>query len=229
MKITIQPKVFENFNPQLKIAFLAVRHFDNSKKLADSRHLLREMEQMVRLTFNKESLKSHHLISPWAAAKQEFGKEARHYQTSLERRLHRVLKRKSLAAADVLTNLVHYLSLKHLVPMGMDDAEKITGNLTFALAQGTEKVGLFSRLKSGAFYYRDDKEILGTKLDYWKNKKTALRPETKSALLHLEALPPVTNTELRKMIKETVSLVRSFCGGKVTYGILDKKKKTIKI
>tara|TARA_Y100000310_G_C20595428_1_gene770258 strand:+ start:607 stop:1293 length:687 start_codon:yes stop_codon:yes gene_type:complete len=228
MKISINKGVFRKF-PKLKMAFILVENVNNKSKLKESKHLLREMEQLERLSFNKDNLKSHQLISPWAAAQEGFGRKAKHYKTSVERLLHKVLKGKTTSTKDTLTNLVNYISLKNIVPVGVDDLKDLEGEITFAVASGEEKVGVLSKLKRGALFYKDDKGVLGTKLDYWKNTRTKLSPKSTSVLLHLEILPPVTIKKMNEITREATSLIKSFCGAKTKVFVLDKKKKTIRV
>ena len=229
MEISIKKEVFQKFHPKLKIIFLLVEELDNKSKLHESEHILQEMERLTHLTFHKDNPKTHNLISPWTAAQLEFGSEAKHYKTSLEKLLHTVLNHKSTKAKDTLTNLLHYLALKHLVPFGADDLKKIKGNITFALAEGKEKADFFHHLKEKALYYRDDKVVLGTKLDYWKNSKTKVSPKTKNALVHFEILPPVTPEHTKKLIDDAKTLISGFYSGKVKVFILNAKKSSIKI
>ena len=228
MKVEIKQKVFQKY-PQLKIAFILLKGADNRTKLKESQHLLKEIEHLIHLTFNKETIKNHHLIAPWSVAQQEFGKEAKHYHTSVEKLLKKVLKRQSVKTRTVLTNVVRYTSLKEIVPFGVDDISKLNGNLTFNLASGQEKSGVLRSLKKGALYYHDSKSVLGTKLDFWKNKKTALTPNSRDILVHFEALPPVDSKKLRLILNETNALLRNFCGGKLKVVVLSKSKNSAKI
>ena len=229
MKITVKKEVFRKFNSNLKIALILIEGFDNKKMLKEAQHLLHEIEHLVHLTFNKDTIKNHHLIQPWAVAQQEFGAKAKHYHTSVERLLKTVLSKKSIATKDVLTNLLRYLALKHIIPFGVDDFNKTKGDLTFALSTGKEKVDILRKLKKGALYYKDEKNVLGTKLDFWKSKRTALNNKSKSALIHFEALPPITQKELNEIVKETENLVKTFCGGKVRIYFLNNKVNSVKV
>ncbi|MBU0456756.1 MAG: phenylalanine--tRNA ligase beta subunit-related protein [Nanoarchaeota archaeon] len=229
MKIQINKEVFSKFNQDLKIVFILAKHIDNQTRIEESKHLLNDVENEVRLIFNKENIKSHHLISPWAVAQQEFGPKARHYHTSLEKLLIKVLNKKKIVTKSVLTNIINSLALKHIIPFGIDDLENISGNLTFAIAESDKKVNILKRLSSGELYYHDSKNILGKKLDYWKNSKTFLTNKSTSALIHFEILPPITKSKMDMIIKEADSLVRAFCNGKTKVFVLDKKNNSQKI
>jgi|SRR3989344_923304 len=214
MKITIKPEVFKKLHPQLKIGFISATGIDNKSKAAKANHLLAEMQKVVLLTFNKDTFKSHNLISPWDAAKAEFGKKAKHYNTSVEVLLQKVLSKQNIKTKDTVTALLRYLALKHIVPFGADDPTLLKGDLTFEIAEKD-------------LCYRDAKKIIGKKLDYWRNAKSAVKPSSKSALAHFEFLPPVSIQKQREILAEAADLIQGFCGGKVKVEVLDKKKNSV--
>ncbi|MEK6899855.1 MAG: hypothetical protein AABX05_01900, partial [Nanoarchaeota archaeon] len=215
MKIKIDPIVFQKFHPKLRIAFFHAAGIDNKSKAKEAQHLLKEIEKIVLLTSNKKNFKSELLLEPWAVAKQEFGKKAHHYHTSVEQLLKKVLEHKNVAAKDTMTSLMHYLALKHILPMSADDPSKISGNITFSVSTKKD-----DKLKKGELYYHDAKSVLGTKLDYWKNAKAVLKPSSRSALAHIEFLPPVSLQKQKEAIAEMTELLKTFCGGKVKVAVL---------
>ncbi|MFH1276438.1 MAG: phenylalanine--tRNA ligase beta subunit-related protein [Candidatus Woesearchaeota archaeon] len=228
MKITIKKEVFKRFS-KLQVGFVYVEEADNKSKLTEAQDLLKNVEELIRLTFHKETIKNHNLISPWSVAQVEFGKEAKHYNTSVEGLLKLVLKKKKVATNDVLTTILNYISLRYLVPSGIDDYFKVVGNIEFALSKGKEKVDILRSLKAGALYYHDNNVVLGTKLDFWRNKRTALTKDSTKALIHFDALPPIDRKKLNEILKETKEVISNFCGGKVKVFILDKKRNSFKI
>lgn len=234
MDISIKKEVFSKF-AELNIVFIAVRGMDNKSKLKESLHLLKEAEEFIQLTFNKETPENHYLIQPWTAAKLGFGKKAKHYHTSVERLIDEILDGRVVEAKDVLTNILRYIALKQIIPFGADDLKNVEAQITFEIAKGREgagsrrKAGGPKKLAKGDLYYKDAKDILGTKLDYWKNPKTELAPETKNALIHFEALPPIDSRKIKEITDEAANLIVNFCGGKAKVILLNRKKTSAKI
>ena len=171
MKITIKPEVFKKVHPNLKVYFIYATGVDNKSQAKKANHLLAEMQKAILLSFNKDTAKSHLLIAPWNVAKEEFGREAKHYHTSVELLLQKALGKKNLQTKDTVTALLRYLALKHIVPFGSDDPTKIKGDITF-------------EVKKDDLQYRDAKKILGKKLDYWKNAKTAVNSDSFFPFIH---------------------------------------------
>ena len=228
MIIRIKKEVFKKY-PQLRVGFIILSNIDNKSKLNGSKHLIKENEKLIKLTFNRDTIKNHDLIQPWSVVQQEFGKKAHHYHTSIEKLIQTILKNKTVATKDSLTNLVRSLSLRYIFPFGIDDLVKVEGNIIFNLAGGNERRNILNKLKLGDLYYKDGKNILGTKLDYWKSNKTKVNSATKMALVHIEALPPISSKDLNYYLKEIKGLVKVFCGGKAKSFVLSRRKSSFKI
>ena len=216
-RIIIQKSVFKYY-PDLRFGFIIVKtpEKNNSQQINT---LLRDITDLISLTFQKEKLTNHNLISSWKLAQAKFG-NPQHYHTSVERLIQDILKRRSIKTKDPIHNLVRYISLKYIVPCSIDNLETLTTPITFTLATGNEKISLLKKLKKGALYYKDKEKILGTNFDYWKNKKT--QTPSNHYLIHFTALPPITKTKLQKTIKELNTLLKTFCQAQTESFILDK-------
>ena len=219
MNITFTPAVFKKF-PRLQVVFILAEDIDNTTKLKESLHLLKDMTLLVKETFHKDTLQTHQLVSPWEVARQGFGKKARHYHTSLETLLMQILQGKNVFSKEVITNLIHFIALKHLVPISVDDIKKIEGKIKFDVAKGK----LLNGLQKGDIYYADQKKILGAKLDFWKNTTTKPTKKTTAVLVHFEALPPLNTDNIKKISAELILLLKNFCGGKIKGIIVNKNK-----
>ena len=70
--------------------------------------------------------------------------------------------------------------------------------------------------------------VLSKKLAYQKNSRYDTKTSTKNALVYLEALPPVTEERMEKILRELGDLIRASCGGKTKIYFLDSRKMEIK-
>ncbi len=228
MKITVLPSVFTKISPDFMCAFILTTHMNNAILHKEAKNLLNDIEQYTRLTFHKDAVTTHKLISPWESAKQHFKGKAKHYHTSVEKLLKVVLRGKSVATKNVAHNLVHYLSLRHIVPMTLDDAAKIVGNVTVGISNGKERIGL-KRITRGGLIYFDDSpryKVIGSKFGFTKSRRTRVGPRTKDILIQIDAMPPVSVKQFEKIVKDTAALFDSFTDGKVRTLILTRKKKS---
>lgn len=216
MKISIDKAVFASHD-HFMVGCLSVSGVNISKASAEIPEMLRDIEEYVRLNFNEDAVQSHHLISAWKAAVAHYGEKFHHYQTNVEQLMKVVLTGGEIKSENKLVDLVHFFTLKFLVPMNVIDLKKVSGKLLFTLAEGGELV------------FKDDKHVLARKLNYELNSKVVVTDKTTDALVYIEALPPLNVQQLDNILQEAAGLVKAFCGGKVKRFILTKEKLSAEI
>ena len=220
MKIT--PQIFKKF-PKLVVGVIKAENIDNIGTDADIYHLLEEIENLVKLNIVPEQLSEHGMISPWRVAHADFGSKASKYHSSVESLVKRVLKGDTLRI-NKFVDIYQLLSLKHLVPVGADDLEKVEGQIQLVLAKGDELFYYNHEIENpekGEVIYKDDKKVLCRKWNWKGTDKTRIEEHTTSALMYVEGLPPITREKVEEICLEAVELIKMFCKADVSYQILD--------
>ena len=143
--------------------------------------------------------------------------------------IKKVTANRSVLDNNVLMNILNHLSLKYVIPIGVDDLSSVGEEINFKLATGRQKASILRSLKRGEIYYSDEQRVLGTKLDYWKCSKTKLKPNSISAIVHFEAIGPVDKKKLKAIMDEAGQLIKGFCGGQLKKVILDSKKSSVNL
>ncbi len=233
MKIAISDKILEKY-PKLNVGLVIAKDVDNRGKNKEIINLLEEIETFIKLNFIPEDLSKNEMISPWRVVYSEFGAKPSKYNSSVEAMMRRILKGNKVPAISKIVDLYNYLSLKHIIPMGADDLDKIGGNIQLAFAYGTED---FMPLGSsevehpieGEVVYKDDKRILCRRWNWRDSDETKITEHTKNLVLYVEGLPPITKKKLTEVCKELAELIKTFCKGEAKYYILNKTKNSVEI
>ena len=79
----------------------------------------------------------------------------------------------------------------------------------------------------GEIIYKDDEGTICRRWNWREVARTVLTEDTKNAILVLEALDPVTDTELDRAQSELGDLVHKYCGGSVRYFMLNADNPSI--
>ena len=132
-----------------------------------------------------------------------------------------------LRQINKIVDLYNYISIKHIIPVGGDDLNKIEGNISLKYAIGDEAfIGINSREKSnpkvGEIVYVDDKEVLCRRWNWRECNKTKMTEKTTNVSIVTEGLPPITKEDIEAIIKEIRDLVYEYCGGNIKTIILNK-------
>jgi DNA/RNA-binding domain of Phe-tRNA-synthetase-like protein len=128
---------------------------------------------------------------------------------------------------NALVDLYNTISLRHMIPAGGEDLDAVRGDISLAVAGADEPpVRLLGDAEArsphpGEVIYRDDVSAICRRLNWREADRTKLTAATRDAVLVLEALPPITGTELRAAGEDLAGLIGEFCGGEIRFEILD--------
>lgn len=131
-----------------------------------------------------------------------------------------------------LVNIYNSISIKHILPAGGDDLDKVDGNITLTIARGNEPFTLLGSGKkqsaeAGEVIYRDSKEVLCRRWNWRESDKTKMTENTKTVIVVLEGLKSTSKEQMEKALGDLKQNVIRYCGGKAKTTILDKNFKTI--
>ncbi len=231
MKFKIDNKIFEKF-PNLNLGIVIVKGINNAGNNEDILNLINEKIQEIKVNFNMKTLSQNPKIVAWRNAYSLFGVKPKKYKCSVENLYRLILDGIELRHINKVVDVYNYISIKHMIPVGGDDIDKIDGNITLKFAQGDETfVELNSQEiknpKEEEIIYLDDKEVLCRRWNWRECNKSKMTEETKNVALVVEGIPPILKEDIKKIINELSELVQRFCGGEIKTFILNNSNSEI--
>lgn len=229
MKFTIDSQIFHIY-PEVLFGVAVLHGIDNHGNPAELNQLLRNTETTCLESFGQIPVIEHPYIACWREAYRLFGAKPKDYPSSIENLVRRILKDESIRHINKLVDIYNSISLKHLLPVGGEDLEKIQGDITLTIATDQETpVILLGEKEARAPYPKEViyKDELGTICRRWNWKevdRTKLTENTHDAIIVIEALPPADRNTIQLGITELTNLVKQFCGGEVSATILNRQK-----
>ena len=233
-KFKIDRRIFEKFNG-LAVGMVIAKGIDNSGLPEEIQTQLREQEARIRASLNSETLSQEPKINCWRAAYSAFGGKPKENRSSVENLYRLVLKGGELRHINKLVDIYNLISLKHMVPVGGEDTDKISGDIELTFAGPAEPpVFLLGEKEprpphAGEVIYKDSVSAICRRWNWREADRTKFTEETKNCLLVIEGLPPVTRAELESATSELKELVQGLCGGAINYAILDATTSEIEI
>lgn len=234
MFFRIDPTIFQR-HPDCVIGVIVAHNVHNSassKKLVD---LLKKRESEIRSGLTLEKIAHHPQVTAWHEAYKQFGANPKKYLPSIENLLRRIVQGHSIAGINTLVDLYNLASLRYLVPAGGEDLDTIQGDIQLAIASNSEPAILLlgdkepHAPKKGEIFYKDDNGAICRRWNWKEAARTKLTPDTKNALLVLEGLTPVNAAIMSSALHELASFIQEYCGGVITFALLDKNTDSIEI
>lgn len=226
MKFSVDDAIFRKF-PGLYIGIVLARNINNTGKSAEIVNMLRNEEGKVRNALGERVLSQEPMIRCWREAYASFGAKPSDNLSSVENLHMRVLKCEELRSINALVDIYNIISLRHMLPLGGEDLDKVSGNVTLCLAEANEApVTLLGDKEArpphaGEVIYKDNVSAICRRFNWHEADRAKLEKETKNALLVIEGLPPATKADVAKATEELKALVEKYCGGSVSTFLLD--------
>lgn len=234
MKLVIRDTIFDEF-PELVLGVVILHDIDNSQNRAEISQMLRQAEAALPEKFGNTPVIEHPYIAPWREAYRKFGAKPKDYPSSVENLTRRVLNGAAIGHINNLVSLYNAISLRHILPVGGEDLDKIVGDVQLTRASDDEPaVFLLGEKESrspraGEILYKDEVGAICRRWNWKEADRTKLTEETKNAFLVIEALPPVSRNMVETAIRELADLVKQYCGGMVSTAFLDKDNREVKL
>ncbi|MBN2222235.1 MAG: arginine--tRNA ligase, partial [Vallitaleaceae bacterium] len=189
--------------------------------------LLKEWTNKRKVEFSNVAIPEHERIKPWREAYSKFGSKPSKYNSSIESLLKRATSGNDLPNINSVVDLYNAMSLKHLMPFGAEDLDKVKGDVQLTFAEGSEP-GKYIGGKDivtcdkGEVAYLDELGFICRRWNWRESDRTKLTDGTKNFILVIEALPPVKGSELEEAVVDFVSQAKENIGGEYSSSILTK-------
>ncbi|MDP2874454.1 MAG: phenylalanine--tRNA ligase beta subunit-related protein [bacterium] len=228
MKLSVDSQIFQDF-PEAIIGVVFASEVNNDGESSEVTALLREVEASLGSRLGSGPLAEHPRIACWREAYRKFGAKPKDYPSSIENLAKRVLRGESVRHINKLVDIYNYISLKHLLPVGGEDEEKIEGDVRLTIAGENETpVKLLGEPEARPPYpkeviYKDNQGTICRRWNWKEADRTKLTEQTRQAILVVEGLPPTDKEQVEAAVEELAELVTKYCGAKVSRALLSKE------
>jgi DNA/RNA-binding domain of Phe-tRNA-synthetase-like protein len=233
MVFRIDDAVFEKF-PGLTIGVVVATGVDNRRHRERAAALLCEWVERVRGAWSLERLAADPRIAAWRGAYRAFGAKPKKHRSSVENLIRTILDGAGVPSINPAVDVYNAISLKHSVPVGGDDLDRVVGDIRLTIAAGDERFVALNGIESvspkpGEVIYRDDEDVLCRRWNWRECDKSKMTEDSTNLCLVAEALPPVSAGELNRMSSELAEEIERFCGGSAFLDRADRDTPVVKI
>ncbi len=224
-RIRIDDAVLDLF-PGLAIGVVVARGIDNRGATAGLAAFLEEQVESVRETWSLERLDADPRIGAWRGAYRAFGAKPKKHRSSVENLLRMIIDGVGVPSINAAVDLYNAISLKHVVPIGGDDLDRVAGDVRLTIASGDERFVPLNGTepvspRPGEVIYRDDEDVLCRRWNWRECDKSKMTEASTNLCLVVEGLPPIGADEVRRISAELAEGIERSCGGSTFVGRVD--------
>jgi DNA/RNA-binding domain of Phe-tRNA-synthetase-like protein len=155
----------------------------------------------------------HPHIASWRTAFSAFGAKPSKYPSSAEALVGRVLKGQELPRVNALVDLYNSVSIRHAVPLGGEDADRLEGAPRLTVAHGGEPFDPrgdgsdVEAVPAGEVVWRDDRGVTCRRWNWRQGRRTQLTEITNNAFFVFDRLDGLAVDELHAAADELSDLL----------------------
>lgn len=209
-KVIVDQEFWDLF-PDATVNIMFVNNFENDKTSLtedDRDKMLRKAVKESAKYTGAEPFSSNPVIAQWRDAYKKFPKR-KGARASVEALLKRASKGHHFAPINPLVDVYNSISMTYGVPVGIEDADHIAGDMHLGKAKGGEafvSVGGNGENESdpareGEIMYYDDEGAVCRSLNWRDGTRTQVNDDTKNAVIVIESV----NAEQAARAKEAMS------------------------
>ena len=190
----------------------------------DFKSLQEEVIESARKEIGTDPITQHAYIRSWREIYRSFGTKPGDYRPSAEALTRRVLRGRGFPVINAVVNAYNALSVKHLIPMGGFDLDKVEGAITLRFSEGGE---IFTPLGSkgteetyqGEVVYADESRILTRRWNFRDCEETKITTETENLVMFADGSPDMPREHVEEALNELSAVLQMYCGGRMKVGV----------
>ncbi|MGI9414003.1 MAG: B3/B4 domain-containing protein [Hyphomicrobiales bacterium] len=204
--------------PDVRIAFVVARRLEiAAARSAALEAAIGEVQSALRSAHSLDEVGGMPGIAAWRMVYRAFGIKKTSYRSSVERLVRNVLRDRDLPRINGLVDCYNMISLKHVLPAGADDADRISGDIGFRFATGEESfIPLGSEdmvedpPKPGEVVYADAEKVLCRRWNWYQDARSPVVAGTRTAVITVQC---AGSGNLDPAVKELTGALLGECAG----------------
>lgn len=221
----IEDEVLSRY-PRVKIGVLAGRDLEIRDSDPELDDFVNQVIQEVKGFFGSGPVTRHPFIASWREMYRSFGTKPGDYRPSAEALLRRVLRGKGLPRINVAVDAYNVLSLRHLIPMGGFDLDRVEGTISLRFSWGGEifmplGASVHEETYSGEPVYADEARVLTRRWNHRDCDHTKITEDTFTIALFVDGSEDVPQESVEMAVGDLESLLSRCCRGEYFSAIAD--------
>lgn len=199
----------------IKVIGILITNVDNKNQTKKFLTFRQKAYQELKEKYKNFDIETDLILRGYNELHKKIGLKRKKNTSVSEKILKQFLKEENILYSNKIIDLCNIVTLDSRLSIGIHDADKIDGVVTFK--QATDELTYnFSEeqriINPKEYIYVDDKDIL-YRLEVNQNPKTIVNEDTKNIFITIEGNEATSNEYLMEVADEIIELITTYCGG----------------
>ncbi|KON89660.1 tRNA synthetase subunit beta [Sporosarcina globispora] len=220
MEIMIAPELCRLF-PQFKIGFITYKNIEIGQSPQMVKGRLQLFQESIYFDLEDKNVTELDGIKEWRQIFKTAGKDPNRYRHSAEALYRRIKKQNYLQPVNSSIDINNFFSLEYQIPIGVYDADKLSGNLIIRLGkEGEEYNGLNGRPNTLANLIISEDAAGPFGSPFVDSARTAVTEHTKNAIQIVYLRPSLETGQAEKMVESLMNMYTQVHGGQGDFKVI---------
>jgi len=179
--------------------------------------------------FDSDSVTSHPNVRSWREMYKAFKTKPGDYRPSAEALLRRAIKRRSLPSINSAVDTYNAVSVRHRIPLGGFDLDRIQGTIMLRFSEGGESFTPLGASEPeetypGEVVYADDARVLTRRWNYRDCDETKITEDTRAFIMFVDGSVDIPRESVESALGDLESSLRRFCSGTYTAHVANSEQ-----
>ena len=225
LKFIIDSGILTSY-PRVKIGVLVGRDAKVEGRNSILEDLKAQAISEAKGKIGSEPVTKHPFIASWREMYRSFGTRPGDYRPSAEALLRRALRGRGLPSINTAVDAYNAVSLRHLIPMGGFDLDRVRGAIRLRFSGGGEPFQPLGQSGPEETYegepvYSDDARVLTRRWNHRDCDETKITLETVNLAMFIDGSQDVPVEAVEMAVDDLTSLLERCCRGVFVSAIAD--------
>jgi DNA/RNA-binding domain of Phe-tRNA-synthetase-like protein len=203
----------------IKAAGVVISGMKNEVENADFNVYRQGLLEDIKQHYQADMVEKDPVVQGFRLLHNKIGRSNKKYVASPESLLGVLFKYEKFPSINLIVDIYNCISLQTRLSLGAHDLDKVQGNVTLRMADGSENFLQLGRsgpkkVNAGEYCYIDDSHEILCRMECHQSEKTKIEPGSSNCIFIVQGNEYTSKEYILSATHRLLELLKKYCGGR---------------